>query len=110
LSVMVPTDCRSITGTFFATDAHASLPAHATAREDLLPKDAEFITRSRKSEMPAFCAPTDFVPIDGDDQLVDNALPSTPARFIRLARKAAERPDLFVPDQVRASVLNNLPS
>ena len=53
LSVMVPIDCRSLTGTFFATDAYAGLPAHATPREDLLPKAAEFIERYRKSAMPA---------------------------------------------------------
>ena len=109
LSVMVPIDCRSLTGTFFATDAYAGLPAHATPREDLLPKAAEFIERFRKSAMPAHCPPSDFAPIDGDDELVYNDLPSTPARFVGLLRKAAERPDLFVPDQIRASVLNNLP-
>ena len=110
LSVMVPIDCRSLTGTFFATDAYAGLPAHATPREDLLPKAAEFIERFRKSAMPAHCPPSDFAPIDGDDELVYNYLPSTPARFVGLLRKAVERPDLFVPDQIRASVLNNLPS
>jgi hypothetical protein len=109
LSIMVPIDCRSLTGTFFAADALAGLPAHAAPREDLLPKAAEFIERFRKSAMPAHCPPNDFVPIDGDDELVYNDLPSTPARFVGLLRKAAERPDLFKPDQIRASVLNNLP-
>ena len=42
LSVMVPIDCRSLTGTFFAADAYAGLPAHAAPREDLLSKAAEF--------------------------------------------------------------------
>ena len=33
-----------------------------------------------------------------------------PERLVGLLRKAAERPDLFVPDQIRASLLNNLPT
>ena len=33
LSVMVPQDGRSLTGTFFAADAYAGLPAHAAPRE-----------------------------------------------------------------------------
>lgn len=37
-----------------------------------------------------------------------NDLPSARSQFVRLVRKAAERPDLFKPDQIRASVLNNL--
>ena len=35
LPVMLPIDCRSLTGTFFAADAYAGLPAHAAPREDL---------------------------------------------------------------------------
>jgi hypothetical protein len=110
LSVLIPIDCRSLTGTYFAIDAHASLPAHAAPREDLLPKAAAFIERYRTSATPAHCAPSDFVPIEGDDELVEHHLPSLPTRIIGLLGKLSERPDLFVPDQIRASVLNNLPS
>ena len=110
LSVMLPIDCRSFTGTFFAADACAGLPAHAAPRGDLLSVAADFIDRYRKSVMPAQAAPSDFTPIDGDDELIYNDLPSTLARFAGLLRKTAERPDLFIPDQIRASVLNNLPA
>ena len=76
LSVMVPIDCRSLTGTYFAADAYAGLPAHAAPREDLLPKSAEFIRSYRKSATPAQSAPNDFVPIEGDDELIcDEPLP-----------------------------------
>jgi hypothetical protein len=110
LSVLVPIDCRSLTGTYFAVDALAGLPAHAAPREDLLAKSAAFIERYRKSAMPAQSAPNDFAPIDGDDELIYDDLPSLPARFVGMLRRAAERPDLFVPDQIRASLLNNLPA
>ncbi len=110
LSVMVATDCRSLTGTYFAADAQASLPAHAAPRKELLPKAAEFIERYRKSAMPAQTAPKDFTALDGDDELVYADLPSASARAAGLLRKSIERPDLFVPDQIRASVLNNLPA
>ena len=70
LPVMLPIDCRSLTGTFFAADAYAGLPAHAAPREDLVSKSAEFIERYRKSAMPAQSAPKDFTPIDGDDELI----------------------------------------
>jgi hypothetical protein len=110
LSVLVPNDCRSLTGAYFAVDALAGLPAHAAPREDLLPKASAFIERYRKTATPAHFAPTDFAPIDGDDELIYDGLPSLPARIMRLLRKLAERPDLFVPDQIRASVLNNLPA
>ena len=53
LSVLMPIDCRSLTGTYFAVDAHAGLPAHAAPREDLLPKAAAFIERYRRSATPA---------------------------------------------------------
>jgi hypothetical protein len=109
LPVMIPQDCRVLTGYYFAADAYAGLPAHAAPRPELLSKASEFIERYRKSPMPAQSAPTDFTPIDGDDELVSNQQPSTPARFMGLVRKASERADLFVLDQIRASVLNNLP-
>jgi hypothetical protein len=109
LSVLIPIDCRSLTGTYFATNAHAGLPAHAAPREDLLPKAADFIERYRKSATPAQSSPTDFAPMEGDDELIPHDLPSLPARIMRLLGKLGERPDLFVPDQIRASVLNNLP-
>ncbi len=110
LSVMVPLDCRSLTGTFFAADANAALPPHAEPREDMLLKSAAFIERYRKLPTPAQSAPTDFASIDGDDDLISGPRPSLPSRLFGLARKVAERPDLFVPDQIRASVLNNLPA
>jgi hypothetical protein len=110
LPVMVPHDGRLLRGTFFAADAYANLPAHASPRADLLQKATEFIERFRKSAIPAQGAPGDFTPIEGDDELVYNDLPSMPSRFVRLLHKAAERPDLFVLDQIRASVLNNLPT
>ena len=110
LAVMVPLDCRSLTGTFFAADANAALPPHAAPSEDLLLKSAAFIERYRKSPTPAQSAPTDFAPIDGDDDLVSGPPPSLPTRLAGLARKVTERPDLFVLDQIRASVLNNLPA
>lgn len=109
LPVMVPQDCRVLTGYYFAADAYAGLPAHAAPRADLLSKAAEFIERYRKTAMPAQSAPKDFTPIDGDDELISGHLPSAPRRFVGLLRKAAERPDLFVLDQIRASVLNNFP-
>lgn len=110
LPVMLPIDCRSLTGTFFAADAYAGLPAHAAPREDLVSKSAEFIECYRKSAMPAQSAPKDFTPIDGDDELICGDPPSLPARLAGFLRKTAERHDLFVPDQIRASLLNNLPA
>jgi hypothetical protein len=107
---MLPIDCRSLTGTFFAADANAGLPAHAAPREDLVSKSAEFIERFRKSSMPAQSAPKDFTPIDGDDELICDGPPSLASRLTGFLRKTAERPDLFVPDQIRASFLNNLPT
>ena len=99
---MLPIDCRSLTGTFFAADAYAGLPAHAAPREDLVSKAAEFIERYRNSAMPAQSAPKDFTPIDGDDELICDGPSSLPARLAGFLRKTAERPDLFVPDQIRA--------
>lgn len=105
LWAMVPTDCRSLTGSYFAADAHAALPAHAAPRDDLLSKAAEFIDRYRHSPTPA----QSFEPIEGDDEIMHAQVPSLPGRLSGVFRKFAERPDLFVPDQLRASALNNLP-
>jgi hypothetical protein len=110
LPVMLPIDCRSLTGTFFAADANAGLPAHAAPREDLRSRSAEFIERFRKSSMPAQSAPKDFTPIDGDDELIGDGPSSLSERLAGFVRKTAERPDLFVLDQIRASFLNNLPT
>lgn len=110
IPVMLLTDCRSLTGSYFAADAHAALPPHAEPREDLLRKAAEFLERYRNSPMPAQSAPTDFEPREGDDDIMYDKVPSLPARLGGLVRKIAERPDLFVPDQIRASILNNLPA
>ncbi len=109
LRAMVLTDCRSLTGSYFAADAHAALPAHAAPRDDLLRKAAEFIERYRHSPMPAQSVPKDFEPIEGDDEIMHAQVPSLPGRLSGVIRKFAERPDLFVADQIRASVLNNLP-
>lgn len=109
LRALVPTDCRSLTGTYFAATAQAGLPAYAAPREDLLPKAKAFLERYRNSPTPAQSSPSDFVPIEGDDDLIPVEPPSLPSRLVGLFRKTSERPDLFVPDQIRASVLNNLP-
>ncbi len=109
IPVLLMTDCRSLTGSYFAADAHASLPPHAAPREDLIRRATDFIERYRKSPTPAQSAPKDFEPIAGDDDILYDRVPSLPTRLAGLFRKIAERPDLFVPDQIRASVLNNLP-
>jgi hypothetical protein len=110
IPVMLLTDCRSLTGSYFAADAHAALPAHAAPREDLLRRAAEFVAQYRKSPTPAQSAPTDFTPIKGDDEILYDKLPALGVRLAGLFRKIVERPDLFVPDQIRASILNNLPT
>ena len=70
-----------------------------------------FIIQSyRSSATPAQSPPKDFTPIDGDDELICDGPPSLPSRLAGFFRKTAERPDLFVPDQIRASFLNNLPN
>ena len=110
LWAMVPADCRSLTGSYFAADAYAGLPAHAAPRDDLRRKAAEFIEGYRHSPTPAQAAPKDFEPIEGDDEIMPVQVPSLPRRLSGVFRKFVERPDLFVPDQIRASVLNNLPT
>jgi hypothetical protein len=110
IPVMLVTDCRSLTGSYFAADAHAALPAHAVPHEDLLRKAATFVERYRKSPTPAQSAPKDFQPIEGDDEILHNALPPLPTRLAGLFRKIVERPDLFVTHQIWASILNNLPT
>ena len=110
LRALVPTDCRSLTGTYFAATAQAGLPAYAAPRDDLLLKAKTFLERYRKAPTAAQSAPTDFVPIECDDEPIPVDPPSLPERLVGLFRKTAERPDLFVPDQIRASVLNNLPT
>jgi len=106
LRAMVLTDCRSLTGSYFAADAHAALPAHAAPRDELLREAADFVERYRHSPTPA----QSFEPIEGDDEIMHADVPSLPGRLSGVLRKYAERPDLFVSDQIRASVLNNLPA
>jgi hypothetical protein len=110
LRAMLPADCRSLTGSYFAADAYAALPVHAAPRDDLRRKAAEFIEGYRHSPTPAQSAPKDFEPMERDDEIMHVKLPSLPMRFYGAFRKFMERPDLFVSDQIRASVLNNLPT
>jgi len=109
LRVMIPTDCRSLTGSYFAADANSTLPAHAAPRDDLLRRAAEFMARYRLAPTPAQSAPRDVQPIESDEEIMQIQLPSLLGRISGVFQKFIERPDLFAPDQIRVSLLNNLP-
>ena len=82
LTVMVPQDCRVLTGYLFSPPTLTQVCRLTQRRtQTLLSKSAEFIERYRKSAMPAQSAPKDFTPIDGDDELICDHLPSTPSAY-----------------------------
>ena len=86
---MLPIDCRSLTGTFFAADAYAGLR--------LTPRRAKTWFQKRQNSSNAIEIPQcrrnplkDFTPIDGDDELICDGPSSLPARLAGFLRETAD--------------------
>jgi hypothetical protein len=106
LTVMVPVNGRNLGGTFFASDAYETLPAHRAATPALMERARAFVARFRESPTSAAGRPDDP---SADGEVLSTFRPTLPVRAARFARRAISRPDLFDREHLRTSVLNNLP-
>lgn len=106
LVVMVPVNGRNLGGTFFASDAYETLPAHRAATPELMESARDFVARFRDKPTSAAGRPDDPA---RDGPVLSTFRPPLAVRTARFIRRAAERPDLFDREHLRTSVLNNLP-
>lgn len=105
IRVIVPVTGRNIGGTFFSSDAHETLPAYRKATPETMQQAADFIGRFRKAHISAGLA---AAPADPGEQLSSFRPPLT-SRIARFIRRSVERPDLFDIENLRTSLLNNMP-
>jgi hypothetical protein len=106
LVVMVPVNGRNLGGTFFASDAYETLPAHRAATPELLARARDFVARFRDKPTSAAGRPADPA---ADGPVLSTFRPTLAVRTARFIRRAARRPDLFDHEHLRTSVLNNMP-
>lgn len=106
LVVMVPVNGRNLGGTFFASDAYETLPAHRAATPALTERARGFVARFRERPTSAAGRPDDPAT---DGPVLSTFRPPFAVRTARFIRRAVERPDLFDREHLRTSVLNNLP-
>jgi hypothetical protein len=106
LEVMVPVNGRNLGGTFFASDAYETLPAHRAATPALMERARAFVMQFRERPTSAAGRPDDPA---ADGPVLSDFRPPLAARTAAFIRRALRRPDLFDHEHLRTSVLNNLP-
>ncbi len=100
---------RNMTGTMFSTTAYETLPSYNSCTEDSVNAAKEYITAFRQAPLPAFALPKDAPAASDSDKLLDTFVPPANSRLKQKIHQTLKRPDLFEPDAIRVSFLNNLP-
>jgi len=108
IGVIVPVDLRNMTGTYFARDSHETPPVYAEADAKGRTQASEFVRRFRSAPAPARAVPAELGPIVQDTLLKDYRPPLW-QRARLFASNAIERPDIFDLEQVRITVMRNVP-
>jgi len=106
VEVAVPTDCRSIGGTYFSPDDLETVPQPRPVTPELLAKAREFLAAFRERNLPAGRVPFNISP---DDRPLSNFRKPLPIRTMNFVRRLLRDPALFEFINLRVSVQNNLP-
>lgn len=104
-TVVVPTDCRNIGGTYFATDDQESLPPYADASAPDCRALAERFVSSYRASPSSAHSP---ICVDGDE-LLERFRTPLPRRAVEALRRWIAQGRRIEPVHIRVSVQNNLP-
>jgi hypothetical protein len=107
ISVVAPSDMRSLTGTYFSSDAYQAPPDYGAPSLDARTRAAEFVRNFRGAPTSATGEPTDIRPSPDDQVILNPFLPQFWMRVKQFLQMAAERPDVFDYDLIRVSVMVN---
>jgi hypothetical protein len=107
IDVMVPTNARTLGGTYFSPDAQETLPPGRHATPELIGMARGVVEQFRSQGATPSPFPRHYDP--QDEQLADFRQPLA-ARIWRYVARTLRRPEMFERDHLRASVLNNLPA
>ena len=102
----VPTDLRTLGGSFMAPDTQETLPPVRVPSDLHRANAADFVRRFREAHLSALKFP---IPENERGATLPMHTPPLPARVADFARRFARHPDQFEWDFLRASVLNNAP-
>lgn len=108
VSVIAPLDLRNLTGTIFSVDCHETPPAYASPDDKSAVLAKKFVQDFRLTQSRARSLPIPVDQVDGDDAILEQFLPSLPVRIFHYVARLLERPDIFEPDSLRASIINNV--
>ncbi len=107
IPVSVPTDLRTIGGSFLSPDTQETLPKERPVTPELRAQAGAFVAEFRKGHMP----PVVFkLPPEQWGEKLSRHQPPLRERLGRFIRRSLRHPDQFEWDFLRAAVLNNVPS
>ena len=103
IQVITPVIARMFAGTLFSVDALETLPPPRAVTPELRERAQAWLQRYRTQQFGAR-------PALPDEVLLCDFRPSLPTRLWGFVKRSISRPDLFEIDNVRAGILNNLPT
>jgi hypothetical protein len=106
IPVSVPTDMRTIGGSFMAPDTQETLPSARPVTDEHRMRARAFVARFREGHLPALAFP--IPEAERGASLPVHAKPFA-QRVGGFARRYLSHPDQFEWDYLRAAVLNNMP-
>lgn len=106
IPVSVPTDLRTLGGSFMSGDTQETLPPGRVATPDLLKRAEDFVKRFRERHQSALNFP---IPEGERGAPLPIHKPPLQERAAGFLARYARHPDQFEWEHVRVSVLNNLP-
>jgi hypothetical protein len=106
IPVSVPTDLRTIGGSFMAPDTQETLPTPREVTDEVRAKARDLMTRFRAAHLSALTFP---IPEAERGAPLDVHRLPLPVRAGLFVRRVARYPDQFEWDYLRAAVLNNMP-
>ncbi len=106
IPVSIPTDLRTIGGSFMSPDTQESLPKERPVTPELRAQSEAFVAKFREGHMP----PVVFkLPREQWGARLSRHQPPFRKRLGAFIRRSLRHPDQFEWDFLRAAVLNNLP-
>ncbi len=103
--VVVPTGCRNLGGIFFSSDDFETLPAYTFNNpEEYIGEATAFLEKFRHQPVAATGESK-----TGEDNVLADFTPPVYVRTLRALKRWLVSPEQFEWDNLRASVLNNLP-
>lgn len=109
IDVAYAANLRTITGTMFSNSPYETLPSYAEVNAHSLEAAKEFVANFRSSPLPAYTPPSDVEISEKYQERLECFIQPLPKRLFQKIISAIKRPDLFEPEILRISFLNNLP-